>query len=102
MNKSIKVKNVNGSSLFNKPADYDSWLSYWENNKKLLNADKRYECPACNEPVTKDYFVGAHVQKVNSADERWYIVPICKSCNSREGHFEIDAKLLLDVPSNLD
>ena len=64
------VKNVKGSSRFNKPCTgHDSWLSYWEDNKGILSNDRLHKCPACREPVYKDELVGAHIQKVESIDK---------------------------------
>ena len=44
--------------------------------------------------------VGAHVQKAYSSDQRWYIVPLCVSCNNRTDTFNVNATLE-PVPSNL-
>ena len=34
--------------------------------------------------------MGGHVQKVGS-DNKWYIIPLCKSCNNKRGEeLEID------------
>jgi len=88
------VKNVNGSSRFSAPAGYDSWLDYWEKQ----TGEKAYYCSAldCNNTD----LVGAHVQKANSDDRSYYIVPLCNACNQREGNFYVSAKLV-PVPSNL-
>jgi hypothetical protein len=97
------VKNVKGSSRFSKPSTvHHSWLEYWEDNKQSLNDDIRYKCPVCDEYITKDHFVGAHVQKVNDIDKTWYIIPLCNSCNNKKEHFNIPQKFLLPVPSHLD
>ena len=46
--------------------------------------------PLCKKPITKDNpIVGAHVQKVASTDENYYIVPLCRSCNS-SGNFSFN------------
>ena len=68
------VKNVNGSGRF-APRGYDSWLDYW----KAQTGENPYYCAADNCLGTD--LVGAHVQKANSTDKNWYIVPLCKSCN---------------------
>ena len=78
----MRVKNVSGSSRFPAPRGYNSWLEYWEKQSG------RHD------------LVGAHVQKVNSADQSWYITPICKSCNSRTDEFDV-CWPLVPVPSNL-
>lgn len=96
----MKVKNVNGSSRFPKPADFDSWLDYWEYYKGKLKFDTRYNCPACGEAFFRNGFVGAHVHKVSSSDESWYIVPLCRGCNQRDDSFDVDINILQPVPSN--
>ncbi len=91
----MKVKNVPGSSRFPKPRGYNSWLEYW-------SAHKGYTSPFCSAyGCYSTGLVGAHVQKVNSMDLSWYIVPLCKSCNQRVDTFDVDANLLVPVPSNL-
>ena len=92
-----KVKNVNGSSRFVSPAGYNTWLDYWEAKSGKT---------ACVCSTTSCYqfgrsnLVGAHVQKVNSTDNKWYIVPLCRGCNNRTGEFYVD-EILVPVPSNL-
>ncbi len=90
----MKVKNVSGSSRFPKPTGFDSWLDYWEYHSKK-NA---YFCSASG-CFRKD-LVGAHVQKANSTDNKWYIVPLCSGCNQRTDTFDVSAELI-PVPSNL-
>ena len=34
-------------------------------------------CSGCTESAN----VGAHVQKDSAVDRKWYIVPLCNSCN---------------------
>lgn len=90
----MKVKNVSGSSRFPKPAGFDSWLDYWEYHSKK----SAYFCSASG-CFRKD-LVGAHVQKANSTDNKWYIVPLCSGCNQRTDTFDVSAELI-PVPSNL-
>lgn len=89
------VKNVSGSSRFPAPSGYSSWLEYWEDK---TGGQKAYYCSAdnCNERI----LVGAHVQKAYGDDKRWYIVPLCPSCNKRTDIFNVSATLV-PVPSNL-
>ena len=72
---SVKVKNLNGTSDNKVPYGYSSWLDYWE--KKT--GKKAGECGHCRERAS----VGAHVQKADSFDRSWYIVPLCHGCNQR-------------------
>ncbi len=90
------VKNVNGSSRFTRPNGYNSWLEYWESQIGL----KAHECFA-KDCYSRNYLVGAHVQKVSSDDKAWYIIPLCSSCNQRIDYFEVPESWLVPVPSNL-
>jgi hypothetical protein len=76
-----KVKNINGTSQNN--CSCGSWLKHWE---KFSNQTTRY-CVATT-CLGKD-LVGAHVQKTNSNDQNWYIIPLCKSHNASSGEIEI-------------
>ena len=38
----------------------------------------------------RDNIVGAHVRKAGSSDEKWYIVPLCETCNALNSDVEID------------
>ncbi len=33
--------------------------------------------------------VGAHVQNVNSTDNKWYIIPLCKEHNKSQGEIDV-------------
>lgn len=88
------VKNVSGSSRFPKPTRHSSWLAYWEEKAGY----KALFCTASG--CIKTNLVGAHVQKVNSSDKSWYIVPLCTGCNQRTDDFEVNTTLV-PVPSNL-
>lgn len=93
----IKVKNVNGSGRFACPADYDSWLDYWEEQ----SGKTAWRCSAIDCHLNgRDNLVGAHVQKVYGTDKSWYIVPLCRGCNNRTDEFYVDEELV-PVPSNL-
>ncbi|MBQ9546384.1 MAG: hypothetical protein IJU90_03760 [Bacteroidales bacterium] len=100
----MEIKNVKGSSKVSPkaPEGYSSWLNYWEENmKKPLKDYMEYECPACKNYFTRQHFDGCHVQKADSSDGKWYIVPLCDSCNHCNEPMDIDSCLLLDVPSHL-
>lgn len=51
--------------------------------------------------ITRKNFDGCHVQKCGLVDRKWYVMPLCDSCNHRTDMFSVDEKLLLPVPSNL-
>ena len=100
----MKIRNVKGSSKISPkaPSGYTSWRNYWESIfGQTLEAGKKYQCPACKEWYTRDHFDGCHVQKVGSTDKKWYIIPLCDSCNHTKDEPDADADLLIDVPSNL-
>ena len=90
----MKVKNVNGSSRFPAPTGYNSWLDYW----KAQTGKSVTYCSV--DGCTGRDLVGAHVQKANSTDKCYYIVPLCRSCNQRTDEFEV-SQTLVPVPSNL-
>ena len=81
----MKIKNIKGSSKVSaKPKNFDSWLQFWEHFAgQTLTRNKYWICPACGESVLGSKFDGCHVQKVNSTDQKWYIVPLCDACNHR-------------------
>ena len=85
------VKNVNGSSRWQAPSGYSSWLDYWEKKTGLKASFCRRS--GCLNSATD----GAHVQLVSGGNE-WYIVPLCHSCNTQFGAcFYVDGPL---VPVN--
>lgn len=93
----IKVKNVNGSSRYVSPQGYDTWLDYWE----VKSGKTAWMCSATNcHKLGRSKLVGAHVRKVDSTDNCWYIVPLCRECNNRNDEFYVD-ETLVPVPSNL-
>jgi hypothetical protein len=89
-----KVKNVSGSSRFTPPSGYSSWLDYWEKQ----TGGKRFICGATD--CSKKDLVGAHVQKIDSSDKKWYITPLCKTCNQRTDELNVVWDLV-PVPHNL-
>lgn len=86
-----KVKNLNGTTD-RLPYGYASWLDFWE---KKTN-QKATECHAIDCKAKRD-LVGAHVKKVGSSDNSWYIVPLCSGCNQRTDEFTVEGPL---VPVN--
>ncbi len=89
---STKVKNLNGTSDNKVPNCYNSWLDFWE--KK--SGQKAGECGCCNQSAD----VGAHVQKANSSDKSWYIVPLCRGCNNKSSTEEFDVYTTLVAVNN--
>ncbi len=100
----ITIHNVKGSSKIsqNPPFPYGSWLQYWEGISGFsIDPNTEYECPGCGKKITRKNFDGCHVQKCGLVDRKWYVMPLCDSCNHRTDMFSVDEKLLLPVPSNL-
>lgn len=87
----VRVKNVSGSSRFDK----EDWIQYWSEQKGY----RPLFCSACGQLTLK--LVGGHVQKVFGLDKKWYITPLCEQCNPRTDSFEVDEQTLVPVPSNL-
>lgn len=82
----IKVKNLNGTSGNVPPKGYSSWKSWWESQK-----GRKFDscsCSKCKNPA----IVGAHVQKVSLSDRKWYIVPLCATCNKKPKGKEFEVR----------
>ncbi|GMO12043.1 MAG: hypothetical protein Ta2D_13980 [Rickettsiales bacterium] len=84
----IKVKNLKGTSDNNAPSG--SWIKDWER----VSGKKATKCSYCG---SISNLVGAHIKKVDSIDNDWYIVPFCSSCNQTEKEFLVDSSLLVSV-----
>lgn len=92
----IKIQNVNGSSRFENPVGYNTWLEYWE----AKTGKSAWRCSAIDcHKFGRVNLVGAHVKKVGSYDNSWYIVHLCRGCNNRVDEFYVD-ETLVPVPSN--
>ena len=74
----MKVKKINGTS--DNTCACGSWLEHW---KKFSGQSLSQYCSERN--CTDRPEVGAHVQKDNSTDTKWYIVPFCKAHNAETG-----------------
>ena len=77
----MKIKNINGTSQTT--CACGSWLKHWE---KFSGQSVIY-CPATS-CLQKD-LVGAHVQKSDSPDNKWYIFPLCSAHNQSTGVLEV-------------
>lgn len=100
----MRVENVVGSShvAAEPPKPYVTWLEYWENYVEVrMDPNRRYICPACEKAFYRHEFDGCHVQKAQSHDRNWYIVPLCSSCNHRTDILDIGDVTLAPTPSNL-
>ncbi len=74
----MRVKNINGTS--DNTCKCGSWLEHW---KKFSSQTLSSYCSEVK--CTKKPEVGAHVQKDNSTDTNWYIVPFCNTHNGETG-----------------
>lgn len=74
----MKVKNLNGTS--DNTCKCGSWIKHWE---KFSGKSTPTYC--CVNSCTGKDLVGGHVQKDSSTDKSWYIIPICKTCNGKQG-----------------
>lgn len=84
----IKIRNLNGTS--DNECECGSWINHWANfNSSALSYIPK-QCPCCHKKVMIKDIVGAHVQK--EYDNHWYIIPLCKECNSKNSDktFEVD------------
>jgi hypothetical protein len=60
-----------------------NWLQHWKNFSSQMVT---YCCViTC---IKKD-LVGAHVQKADSTDKNWYIIPLCQTHNQSTGELYI-------------
>lgn len=85
----MKIKNLNGTSDNKIPAGYSSWIDFWEkkSGKKAGECGRR----GCHKKATD----GAHVQKADSDNRNWYIVPLCHECNMKPSSEEFYVDELL-------
>ena len=77
----MKIKNINGAS--DAACACGSWMQHWEK----FSGQKTTFCLAVG-CMGKD-LVGAHVQKADSRDDKWYIYPLCNSHNERSKELEV-------------
>jgi hypothetical protein len=77
-----------------------SCIDYWCNTHNQNSAEF---CRACGERAKDgDDIIGAHVMSLNETPRHVYIVPMHRSCNSKQadlGSFEVDEYNLSSVPS---
>jgi hypothetical protein len=80
--KARKVQNINGTS--DKSCPCGSWIDHWE---KFSGESLPNLCP--EKTCTKKDLVGAHVQRADSTDKGWYIVPLCSEHNKQATTLEL-------------
>lgn len=74
----MKVRNINGTSQ--NTCKCGTWLEHWKNFSNQSLPSHCVEKSCYQKPM-----VGAHVQKDNSSDNNWYIIPLCNSHNNETG-----------------
>ena len=81
--------------------NFPSWIDYWE-KETSLSRDIIKKCPCCEEPVSPEDLVGAHVE---DEDSNQYITPTCNHCNNtyKEGNadkkwFPVNQDYLCQLP----
>ncbi len=91
----IHVKNLRNTSNRKPPYPYQNltWEKFWE---KKTGYDFPYFC-SCSDCIERAE-VGAHVIKADDdADDKWYIVPLCRGCNKKTGVLEVDSDDLAPI-----
>ena len=88
MAKKVRVKSLQGTED-NSCKCCGSWRKHWSIHNGGVPA---LWCRGCGVLMPEKDLVGGHVFKVNSTDHKWYVVPLCKSCNNSKP-FEFDVKL---------
>ncbi|EGR0102308.1 hypothetical protein Q2Y28_004174 [Vibrio vulnificus] len=84
----MKIKNLKDTS--DNTCHCDSWKDHY---LKFGGDDTSY-CQV--EGCMKGFEVGAHVKKVSSVDKKWYIVPMCKAHNNKDGEeYELESNVTL-------
>jgi len=78
----MRVKNINGTSQ--NVCRCGTWLQHWRN----FSGQYTVTCRALSCP--RSDISGAHVQKENSNDDRWYTVPFCALHNHSSYSVELE------------
>jgi hypothetical protein len=73
----MKVKNLNKSSSGKR--GQEDWLGLWEKHA----GQNAWICSV--QGCIRRPTVGGRVQKDNSTDRNWYVIPLCGPCNERHG-----------------
>lgn len=72
----VKVKNLHHGT-----DEGSRYIRQWEVYKKKKNTHTRCANLGCKNEEKNPALVGAHVIKVDSSDNAWYICPLCHKCN---------------------
>lgn len=85
----MKLKNINGTSQTT--CVCGSWLRHWE---KFSNQSITF-CPVRSPNCLNEDLMGAHVQKADSSDNKWYIFPLCSAHNQKTSILGVSDSLRL-------
>ena len=90
----IKVKNLNPTPHYN--CACGTWLKHWQKFSTL----KAPICAAAN--CVEKATVGTHIQKADSADIAWYVVPFCEQHSQSTAEMQIadNYKLVIASPQH--
>ena len=83
-----KIRNINGTSDNNEYCKCGSWIKHWNKYVETRLPGKCIVVGCKNDDV-----VGAHVKKVDSQDDDWYIASLCR------GHNNASSEDVLDIYS---
>lgn len=75
--KGVQIRNVNGTSGHSCRCS-GGWLAHW---KLYGGVEGDIKCAVCGCENLAE--VGAHVQKADSGEDDWYIVPFCRAHNQK-------------------
>jgi len=81
-----QIKNING--IKNKKCKCGSWIKHWE---KYSGHTATY---CATENCFNQRFGGIHVQKTDSEDSQWYIVPLCSTHAANAEELKVSAPLV--------
>ncbi len=91
----MKVTNINGTA--GGPCACGSWLEHWKNfsRQNLLAFCPEERCVAKPE-------LGTLVQKDDSTDTNWYVIPLCKRHHGMKGKSIAVGDYISLVPADVD
>ena len=85
---SITAKNLHREISASPTCGCITWIHHWENN----SGKKAGTCSVlgCSQPAC----VGGHVQKKDLDNNSWFIIPICKTCNTLDHEYKLKANTI--------
>lgn len=90
-----KITNINGTSENTTQCKCGSWINHW----KKYNGGQSVPTYCPETSCLEKELIGAHVQKANSTDKDWYIVPLCQKHNKSKEDLVITDSVNL-APAN--